>query len=102
MRGRGDGSVFGVVGTGGASLYNVNAADAEAPYFAATAGMNKTGVWGSLDVRATDDSLQASFARAAGATFSDSFTITRDQTPNVSPVAEFSASWSWLRATEPI
>ena len=89
---QGDGSVFAVVGTGGINLYNVNAADAEAPYFASTAGLNKTAVWGSLDVSATDDSLQASFVRAAGATFSDSFTITRDDTPNVPPVASFTSS----------
>ena len=89
---QGAGSVFAVVGTGGINLYNVNAADAEAPYFASTAGLNKTAVWGSLDVSATDDSLQASFVRAAGATFSDSFTITRDDTPNVPPVASFTSS----------
>ncbi len=89
---QGAGSVFAVVGTGGNSLYNVNAADAEAAYFDSTAGLNQSAVWGSLDVEATDDSLQASFIRAAGATFTDSFTITRDTTPNVPPVASFTSS----------
>ncbi len=93
---QGAGSVVAVVGTGGNSLYNVNAGDAEAPYFPSTAGLNKTAVWGSLDVEATDDSLQASFVRAAGATFSDSFTITRDPTPNVPPVASFTSSCTEL------
>ena len=88
---QGAGSVAMVVGTGGNSLYDVNAADAESDLLPFHLGPEQDPVWGSLDVVATDDSLQASFVRAAGATFTDSFTITRD-TPNVPPVASFTSS----------
>ena len=84
------------VATGGQGLYNVNAADTETGYFAATAGANKNGTFGVLDVDATDDTLQASFVRAAGGTFTDSFTISRNTSPNVPPVASFTSSCSNL------
>ena len=89
---QGAGSVAMVVGTGGNSLYNVSSTDVEAGYFAAMSGANSNPTWGALDVTATDETLQASFARAVGGTFTDSFTITRDDTPNVPPVAAFTAS----------
>jgi chitodextrinase len=88
----GAGSVAAIAGTGGNSLYDINAADAEADYFAATSGANSNPTWGALDVVATADSLQASFLRGAGGTFTDGFTISRDTTPNVPPVAEFTSS----------
>ena len=70
----------------------MNAADTETDYFAATAGANKNGTFGVLDVDATDDTLTASFVRAAGGTFTDSFTISRNTSPNVPPVASFTSS----------
>ncbi len=51
---QGAGSVAMVVGTGGRSLYEVNTADAEAGYFAASAGANQTPTYGVLDVTATE------------------------------------------------
>jgi PKD repeat protein len=95
----GAGSVAMVVGTGGNSLYDITAGDPESNYFAATAGLNKSPTWGALDVTATDQSLQASFAQAAGASFSDSFTITRSTTSNVPPVAAFTPSCTNLACT---
>ena len=93
---QGAGSVAMTVATGGQGLYDVNAADSETNYFAATAGLNKNGTFGVLDVDATDDTLQASFVRAAGGTFTDSFTISRNTSPNVPPVASFTSSCSNL------
>ncbi len=56
-------------------------------------GANLDPTYGFLDVTATDDSLQASFARGAGGALSDSFTISKAVTgPNVPPVAAFTSS----------
>ena len=96
---QGAGSVAMVVGTGGNSLYDVNAADTESDYFATTSGLNRNPTWGALDVVATDDSLQASFIRGAGGTLTDSFTITRDTSANVPPVASFTSSCTTLTCT---
>ncbi|KRC46821.1 hypothetical protein ASE16_15560 [Leifsonia sp. Root227] len=72
---KGAGTVFATVGTGGNGLYNINAADPEANYFGAESGANLTPTYGSLDVTATATQLSASFVRAAGGNFADSFTI---------------------------
>ena len=40
MLAKGAGTVFATVGTGGVELRDVNAADTEAPYFAASSGLN--------------------------------------------------------------
>ncbi len=89
---QGRGSVVGVVGTGGINQRDVNSADSEAAYFDTTAGLNSNQTWGALDVTATDTSLQASFLRASGGNLADSFSITRDTTPNTPPTASFTSS----------
>jgi hypothetical protein len=89
---QGRGSVVGVVGTGGINQRDVNSADSEAAYFDTTAGLNSNQTWGALDVTATDTSLQASFLRASGGNLADSFSITRDTTPNMPPTASFTSS----------
>lgn len=73
---KGSGTVFGIVGTGGTALRDVNPGDAEAPYFAASSGSNATPTWGNLEVSVTADVLMAQFRPAVGV-FSDSFTISR-------------------------
>ncbi len=75
------GTVFATVGTGGALLRDVNLADPEAGYFAAHAGLNANPTWGSLDVTVTATQLTARFARAAGGTFTDEFTLSASVTP---------------------
>lgn len=96
----GAGTVAMVVGTGGQLLYDVNAADPEAGYFAATSGLNANPTYGFLDLHATGDTLRASFVRGAGATLADSFTITRAATPaNQPPVASFTTSCPTLTCT---
>jgi hypothetical protein len=73
----GAGTVFATVGTGGRPLRDVNAADVEAPYFAAYSGRNSEPTHGFLQIRVTDDSLRAGFVRADGGNFVDSFTLHR-------------------------
>ena len=97
----GAGSVAMVVGTGGQALYDITTADAETGYFAARSGLNLDPTYGFLDVRATADTLQASYVKAAGAgTFADAFTLTRGTTPgNQPPVASFTSSCPTLTCT---
>jgi hypothetical protein len=82
---QGAGSVLAVVGLGGNSPYAVDNADPEAGYVGAASGANQNPTWGVLDVSATADTLRASYARAAGGTFTDSFTISRSQDPDPPP-----------------
>lgn len=94
---KGAGTVFGIVGTGGQVLRNVNLTDAETNYFAATSGANKNPAYGNLDVQATPESLTARFAPIPGASFTDQFTITAGAPPaNTPPTASFTASCSAL------
>jgi len=96
---QGAGSVSAVVGTGGIDLRNVNSADTEAGYFDSTSGLNSNPTWGALNVIATTDSLQASFLRGAGGTFTDTFSIARNTTPNTPPIASFTSSCTNLSCT---
>ena len=90
---KGAGTVFGIVGTGGQALRNVNTADSEINYFAAWSGLNVNPAHGNLDVQATPDSLTARFTPIAGDTFTDQFTITAGPPPtNSAPTASFTAS----------
>jgi Calcineurin-like phosphoesterase len=73
----GAGTVFVTVGTGGVSLYEVSDNDPEAGYFAAWSGKNRNPALGTLDVRATEDRLDARFVPAEGSSFTDSFRIER-------------------------
>jgi hypothetical protein len=77
---QGAGTVFATVGTGGIALRDVNAADPEAGYFAASAGGNKTPSHGFLDLRATTTDLKARFVATDGS-FTDGFTVTRGTPP---------------------
>jgi len=82
------GTVFATVGTGGVEHDTVNAGDSEAGYFAVANGA----AFGVLDVRVTQDVLDAAFRPATG-TFTDAFTITRGlPQPNQPPVAAFTPS----------
>ena len=68
------GAVFATVGTGGRPLRNVNAADAEAPYFAAYSGLNSNPSHGLLDLQFTSTSMNAAFVATNG-TYTDAFSI---------------------------
>lgn len=93
---KGAGTVFATVGTGGVALRNVATADAEAPYFAATSGLNQNPSWGNLDVTATQTRLTADFRRASGGTFADSFSIASGGGANTAPSASFTAGCTGL------
>lgn len=96
---RGAGTVFAIVGTGGTPLRDVFATDQEAPYFAASSGLNSNPSFGNLDVAATPDFLTARFVPATGA-FTDSFTIaTGGPQQNQPPVASFTASCTNLNCS---
>ena len=72
---KGAGTVFISAGTGGMPFRDVNLADPEAPYFDAFAGLNANPTWGSIEVTVTATQLSSRFARAAGGTFTDEFTL---------------------------
>ncbi|MET4637323.1 PKD domain-containing protein [Mycetocola sp. 2940] len=94
---KGAGTVFGIVGTGGQVLRNVNLTDTETNYFASSSGLNKNPAYGNIDVQATPGSLTARFAPIPGASFTDQFTITAGAPPaNTPPTASFTASCSNL------
>jgi Ca2+-binding RTX toxin-like protein len=59
-------------------MYPVDTTDREIGYFAAWTASNANQTFGNLTLDATTTQLHGTFARAAGGTFSDSFTITRD------------------------
>jgi PKD repeat protein len=89
---KGAGTVFMTVSTGGGTQRALNPADPEAPYFAASSGVD-TATWGVLDVQATATTLAATFVRAAGGTFTDAFTIEpAGPVENQPPTAAFTAS----------
>ncbi len=101
---KGAGTVIGVVGTGGVSLYDVDTADPEIGYLGKTGGMNTNRDYGVLDVSATETSLSANFARAAAPggtqTLADTFTITKQATPpNQPPVASYAENCTNLSCT---
>lgn len=69
---KGAGTIIHVIGTGGQTPRSINTADREYPYFAST---NDTALgFGKFTV--TPTSMQYTFVRSAGGSFSDSFTIT--------------------------
>lgn len=97
---KGAGTVFGVVGTGGTPLRDVSATDSEAPYFAATAGLNSSPTWGSLRVVLDATTLSAQFMPAMGAGFTDAFSIgSGGPPPNLPPVAAFTSACTGLDCT---
>ena len=71
---KGAGTVFTTVGTGGASIRNVNTADTEAAYFAAYSGLNANPSHGLINLKFTTTSLTAEFVATDG-TFADKFRI---------------------------
>lgn len=95
----GAGTIFATVGTGGVPLRDVNLADTEAPYFAATSGLNRQPTWGVLDLRITATELDANFVRSAGASFTDGFTITKGTAPNSPPNPQFTVAENGLSVT---
>jgi len=95
---KGVGTVFVIVGTGGAGLYDVNTNDSEAGYFASWMGNNSNPRHGFLKMTATESSLSAVYFGTTNGTFSDSFeiisgaatptpTLPTEATPTATPAA---------------
>ena len=72
---KGAGTVFATSGLGGAGLHQVKEDDSEIRFFAAWSGQNRRAAFGTLDVTATPDRLDAAFVPAEGSSFRDSFAI---------------------------
>lgn len=95
----GQGTIFSVVGTGGTPLRDINTADTEAGYFAATSGLNSNPTYGLMDLQITDAELKADFLGTSGGNFTDSFKITKGEPPaNQPPTASFTSTPSGLNA----
>jgi hypothetical protein len=73
---KGKGSVLIIAGMGGQSLYDVNTTDSETGDFASSMGNNSNPTWGIEKFVVSATQIQASFVRASGGTFTDTFTIT--------------------------
>lgn len=73
---QGAGSVLAVVGMGGNSFYETSSSDSEAGYFAT---MNSD-TYGILKFTVNKTQISAQFVKAAGGSFSDSFTISASTT----------------------
>lgn len=73
---KGAGTVFVISGLGGDDIYSVDAADAEAPYFAKWMGAGSLGAgFGFLSIAIQGNRLSADFVPAEIGRFTDSFTI---------------------------
>ncbi|MFZ1287810.1 MAG: PKD domain-containing protein [Candidatus Phosphoribacter sp.] len=97
---QGQGTVFATVGTGGTPLRDINAADSEAPYFAAFSGLNANPAHGLIDIHATDARLSAQFVTTSGGPMQDAFVIDVGQNPpNNPPVALMTSSVQDLTVT---
>lgn len=73
---QGAGTVMAIVGMGGNSFYTVSPSDSEAGYYAA---MNSD-TYGILKFTVSKSQIGAQFVKAAGGSFSDSFTISASTT----------------------
>ena len=97
---KGAGTVFATVGTGGVELRDASTSRPVSPYFAALSGSNLNPTFGFLDVSVTAESLEASFVRASGGSFADTFTIAQGEAPpNAPPTAAFTSTSSGRTAT---
>lgn len=81
---KGQGTIIGIIGTGGITLRSINTSDSEHPYFATTNG--DTHGFGKFTL--TNNQLSYQFVRSAGGNFTDSFTISEPvQTNTPAPTA---------------
>jgi hypothetical protein len=101
------GTIFAIVGTGGAELYSVNTADSEAGYFSKWMGGNNQPRHGLLQVNIVDDQLTGQFigSTSTESSFADSFSITAitpspTNTGSSQPTASPITSFAPIRLTE--
>jgi hypothetical protein len=75
----GNGTVIATVGSGGRSLNSEQPASPQAPYFQSWMGSNANPTYGFLKLAVSASSLSAAFVGSSGGSFTDSFSITRDE-----------------------
>jgi Calcineurin-like phosphoesterase len=75
----GNGTVIATVGSGGVSINSQNPTLAWAPYFKTYMGSNNNATYGFLKVSVSDSQLSAQFVRGSGGSYTDSFSITKQQ-----------------------
>lgn len=83
----GKGTVIATVGMGGRSLDSQDPTLPWGPYFQAYMGSNNNATYGFLQVGVSAAQLSAHFVRAAGGSYTDSFSLTKSATPSPSPTA---------------
>ena len=95
----GEGTVFTVIGTGGAVERDTYPKDPEAEYFAASAGAASDPEFGFGDVTVTATELSMAF-EGMNSDFTDGFTLTKeDQSAKDTPRASFTSTAKGLTAT---
>ena len=95
----GEGTVFTVIGTGGAVERDTFPEDPEADYFAATAGAASDPEFGFGDFTVTPTALSMEF-EGMNSDFTDGFTLTKtDRAARVTPKASFTSSAQGLTAS---
>src|SRR3989344_735265 len=89
---KGQGTIFYMVGSGGASLTSFDLSDPEQVYFARWSGSSFNPTHGFAKINVTSNRLQVDFIKApvtaangGGGNFSDSFAIAPSSSPNASP-----------------
>lgn len=93
----GSGTVFSVIGTGGAVERDTYPDDPEAGYFAATVGLADAPEFGFGDFVATPTQLSMRFV-STSSSYTDGFTLTKEPepVPNQAPAASFTTSLTGL------
>jgi len=81
----GNGTVLATVGSGGRSLNQEHPELAQGPFFQTSMGSSSNATYGFLKVDVSSTHLSGSFVRAAGGSYTDSFTITKPSAPPPSP-----------------
>ncbi len=97
------GTVFAIVGTGGAGLYSVNTSDSESGYFARWMGSNNQPRHGFLQVNISGSQLTAQFVGSTDteSSFADTFSITQSTSSPGTPSSP-SPSTTILPSATPI
>ena len=95
----GEGTVFSVIGTGGAVERDTYPDDSEAAYFAASAGAAAEPEFGYGDFTATASQLSMRF-QSVSSSYTDGFTLTKEvRAPTVAPTASFTTATNALTAS---
>jgi hypothetical protein len=76
--GKGIGTVFQIIGSGGVGLTNINTSDTEANYFAKYMGANINPTFGVSKFNVSSDEILVQFLRGSGGNFYDNYSIVKE------------------------